>query len=128
MFMLCMMQHRYIFFSNIIVEFPISCQLRFGFILSRTPPEGQAAKIFVYHSHVKTKGGFRYLRPGTEVSFIRGFDKERDLPCCLDVRGPDGKEKIDNDEGKRISSINLLSTTTFSLLCNTVICLKRSHF
>ncbi|CAD7926325.1 unnamed protein product [Amoebophrya sp. A120] len=76
-------------------------QKGFGFIISDNPPEGAPAKVFVYHSHIKTTGGFRYLKEGAEVSFLRGQDKERDnLPCCLDVRHKDGKSLIDNDEGK----------------------------
>ncbi|CAD7957317.1 unnamed protein product [Amoebophrya sp. A25] len=77
-------------------------QKGFGFIISDNPPEGDPAKVFVYHTHVKTVGGFRYLKEGAEVSFLRGYDKERDnLPCCLDVRAKDGKSLI-NNEGVKV--------------------------
>ena len=49
---------------------PLISPPRFGFIISTAPPPDQPAKVFVYHSHIKTTEGFRYLRPGTMISML----------------------------------------------------------
>lgn len=61
----------------------------FGFIVSQSPPEGEPAKIFVYHKEIVAKG-FRSLKAGMLVSFERGFDQQTQKPCCKDVRNADG--------------------------------------
>jgi len=61
----------------------------FGFIISQNPPENEPTKVFVYHKEIVSKG-FRFLKEGMTVSFLRSVDATTQKPCCLDVRMVDG--------------------------------------